>query len=100
MDDLLAKWELLLGAHMPPSIRQVLDQWYRDYGRVHIIKNATLIEVADDFALTEMLAVTSLSKYVLAEISPRLVLVASKAVPDLVAELEGAGYTPRQVRHS
>lgn len=100
MDDLLAKWELLLGAPMPPSIREVLEQWYRDYGRIHIIKNATLIEVADDFALTEMLAVTSLSKYVLAEISPRFVLVASIAMPELVAELERAGYTPRQVRHS
>jgi hypothetical protein len=55
-----------------------------------------MIEFADDYALAEMKAVTSLERYLIAEISPRAVLIPEEIVEFLTAELEKAGYTPRQ----
>jgi predicted ATPase len=43
-----------------------------------------------------MKAVTSLAQLIIAEISPRLVLIPAAAVDSLTAELEKAGYTPQQ----
>ena len=43
-----------------------------------------------------MKAVTSLGQHLIAELSPRLVLIPKVAVEPLTAELEKAGYTPKQ----
>jgi hypothetical protein len=42
-----------------------------------------------------MKAITGLEKALVAELSPRLVLIDRAAVTDLVAQLEKAGYTPK-----
>ena len=63
---------------------------------MRLYKGVTVIEFSDDFALTEMKAATSLNKVLVAELSPRLVLIPKAAVATLIAELEKAGYTPQQ----
>ncbi len=93
--DLVDQWKSSLPVPMPRAVRSQLFQWWQLYGQARIYRNATLIEFGDDYALTEMKAVTGLQKALVAELSPRLVLIDGSAVTDLVAQLEKAGYTPK-----
>ena len=95
VNDLIAEWDVALSVTMPRSVRSQLFQWWKSYGQTRIYRNATLIEFGDDYALTEMKAITGLEKALVAELSPRLVLIDRAAVTDLVAQLEKAGYTPK-----
>jgi hypothetical protein len=57
----------------------------------------TVMELADDMALRELLAGTSLNKYIVHQFSPRLVVVRDEGVDELMNELIKKGYTPRTV---
>jgi hypothetical protein len=81
---------------VPEAVRAQLSDWWEAYGRVRIYENLTVIELGDDYALAEIKTSTSLEKYLVAEISPRLVVVSPQATAPLMAELEKAGYTPKQ----
>lgn len=94
--EIIAEWEELMPQPMPEHIRARLETWWQGYGQVRLYKNVTVIEFNDDYALAEMKAVTSLSQKLIAEISPRLVLIPAEAVGSLTLELEKAGYTPKQ----
>jgi hypothetical protein len=94
--DLADDWERLLPIPMPEAIRAQLAQWWEVYGRIRLYENLTAIELSDDYALSELEASTSLEQHLVAEISPRWVIVNPEAVPTLIAELEKAGYTPKQ----
>ncbi len=96
LSELLDDWEQLMPIPMPETIQVQLTDWWAAYGRARIYENITVIEFGDDYALAEMKAVTSLETHLIAEISPRLVLIPRRAVEPLVAELEKAGYTPKQ----
>ncbi|GIK42702.1 MAG: hypothetical protein BroJett011_65350 [Chloroflexota bacterium] len=94
--DILHDWEQSLALPLPQTLRSQLESWWRAYGQVRIYDDVTVIEFGDDYALTEMKAVTSLGQHLIAELSPRLVLIPKAAVGSLTAELEKAGYTPKQ----
>ena len=96
LDDLLAGWDAVLPGAMPDELRDRLAAWWQGYGRTRVYTDMALVEFADDYALTEMRAVTSLDQVAIAEITPRAVIVPTEAVDQLVAELEAAGYTPRK----
>ena len=96
LDDLLGDWERLLTIPMPNSIQERLAAWWHAYGQVRLYRDLTIIEFSDDHALAEMKAITSLEKYLVAEVSPRLVIIDPEAVESLVVELERAGYMPKQ----
>ncbi len=96
LTDILHDWERFMAVPLPQNIRNQLEAWWRAYGQVRIYQDVTLIEFGDDYTLTEMKAVTSLEQYLIAELSPRLVLIPRTAVEPLTAELEKAGYTPKQ----
>jgi hypothetical protein len=95
LDDILADWERVLRVSVPAQIRDQLTVWWRAYGQVRIYQDVTVVEFEDDLALSEMKAVTSLSKYLIAEVSPRLILISRDAVDPLIVELQRAGYTPK-----
>jgi hypothetical protein len=94
--DILDGWEETLSLPMPNTVRAQLEEWWQAYGRVRIYEGLTVVEFGDEYALAEMKAVTSLAAHVVAEISPRLVIIRREALESLVAELEHAGYTPKQ----
>ena len=94
--EIAAEWEEWLPVAMPAAIQDQLASWWQAYGRVRIYENLTVIEFDDDYALAEMKAVTALEKHIVAEISPRLVIIRPEAVEALTVELERAGYTPKQ----
>lgn len=96
LSEVIEGWEQHLAIPMPETIHSKLSEWWQAYGQVRIYEDVTIIEFGDDYALAEMKAVTSLENYLIAEISPRLVLIPQDAVPFLTAELEKAGYTPKQ----
>ncbi len=96
LDEVLEEWQRLLPIAMPEQVRVQLAAWWAAYGRVRIYRGLTVIEFADDYALAEMKAVTSLARHIVAEVSPRLVIIEAQAADRLVAELERAGYTPRR----
>lgn len=94
--DLLAEWEAHLSKPIPAPIKKRLTAWWEAYGQLRLYQDVTIIEFGDDHALTEMKAVTNLDAVLIAEISPRLVLIPQSAIATLAAELEKAGYTPQQ----
>ena len=96
LSELFADWERLLPVLMPEAIHDQLAAWWDAYGRVRIYEDLTVIEFGDDYALAEMKAVTALEKFLIAEISPHLVIVRQEAVDLLIQALEKAGYTPKQ----
>jgi hypothetical protein len=96
LSEIIEDWENLIPVPMIDAIQTQLTDWWKAYGRIRIYENLSVIEFGDEFALAEMKAVTALEQYIVAEISPRLVLVSPQAVAPLMAELEQAGYTPKQ----
>lgn len=80
---------------MPQAMRTQLEAWWRGYGTLRLYDDVTLIELADDLLLPELLATTSLEKHLLHQLTPRLVAVAASGVDDLVAELTRLGQQPR-----
>jgi hypothetical protein len=72
-----------------------LRTWHRNRGLLHVYENITLIELADDYALQELLASTPLDEYLIHQFSPRLVAIWSDGVDPLLNEMEQRGYTPR-----
>jgi hypothetical protein len=72
-----------------------LRTWEQNRGLLHIYENITLIELADDYALQELLISTSLADYLVFQFSPRVVAIRADGVDALVQDMEKHGYTPR-----
>jgi hypothetical protein len=72
-----------------------LRTWGRNYGQLHVHENLTLLELADEYALQELLVSTSLREHLVYQFSPRLVAIRADTVQELVQEMEKRGYTPR-----
>lgn len=96
LDQMVEGWQKWLGVSMPELIFNKINGWWEAYGRVRLYDNITVIEFSDDYALAEMKATTSLEKHLIAEISPKLIIIQESAISELVSELEKAGYTPKQ----
>ncbi len=84
-----------VGAPLPPRTRAQLEAVEAQFGRFHVYDKLTVLELADDMALRELLAGTSLERYVVHQFSPRLVVVRDEGIPVLAEELIKKGYTPR-----
>ena len=95
LNELQKGWRENLQATIPSPINDRLTHWWQSYGQVRLYEQVSLIELADDYALAELKAVTSLSQHIIAELSPRLVLIPQAAIEPLQAELQKAGYTPK-----
>lgn len=100
LPEFLESWDRELSVPMPEAMRQQLTDWWSSYGHVRLYTDLIVIEFGDDYALSEMKAVTRLDDAIVAEISPRLVIISHSAVDELVAALEAAGYMPKRVDES
>jgi len=97
LSDIVGAWEDQLPIPIPESILAQLTEWWDGYGRLRLYEDLTVIELGDEYALAEMKAITSLDEYLVAEVSPRLVVIPPEAVDHLVQELRAAGHTPQTV---
>jgi hypothetical protein len=82
------------GQPPPASMREAIEGWWAGYGRVRLYDDLTLIELADDYLLPELLRTTSLPASTIHTFSPRLVAVEPAHVEKLIAELTRAGHAP------
>jgi hypothetical protein len=80
---------------VPDPLRSHILDWAEGYGQVHLYEEVTLVEFADDFALPELLASTSLAQHLVYQFSPRLVAIQAEAVEALRDELVRQGHTPQ-----
>jgi hypothetical protein len=83
------------GQPVPAGLAGALRQWWAHFGEVQLYPDVALLELADDFALAELLSSTSLAQYLLYRFSPRVVALRPEGVEALRAELVSRGYTPR-----
>jgi hypothetical protein len=89
--DRLSQW---CGTTVPSSWQERMAAWSENYGKLHVYDAIALIEMADDYALQELLSNTSLRSHLIHQFSPRLVAVCPDAIGDLIQEMEKRGYTP------
>jgi hypothetical protein len=80
---------------LPTATLARIEQAAGRIGRVRVYEDLTLIELADDYALKELLAGTSLKKHLVCQLSPRLAVIKPEAADALAKELVEKGYTPR-----
>ena len=85
------------GAPLPDALRAKMDALANNYGRAHVYEHLTVLELADDFALRELLAGTTFGQFIVHQFSPRLVVVRDENVDAWMSELVKKGYTPRVV---
>jgi hypothetical protein len=83
-----------VNAPLPAKAQEMLANVAARFGKIRVYEGLTVLQLGDDLALRELLASTSLSQRIRYQISPRAVVVDDTAVPELLAELEGRGYTP------
>jgi hypothetical protein len=95
LDQMLKVLQGAAGASLPSTLAASLRKWWQEFGSLHIYDDVALIELADDHILNELLAGTSLSRYLLYRFSPRLVALRPEGVDLLREELVKKGYTPK-----
>lgn len=79
---------------LPEAARATIARWWSSFGQIRLYDTVTLLELADDYLLPELLQTTRLASAIIATLSPRLVAVDSKAVSGLMAEFTRAGHPP------
>ncbi|HEY8745336.1 MAG TPA: helicase-associated domain-containing protein, partial [Chloroflexota bacterium] len=79
---------------LPAILQSTLERWWTGYGQVRLYDDLTLIELADDYLLPELLRTTSLSSAIIYTFSPRLIAVEPAAVERLSGEMARAGHPP------
>jgi hypothetical protein len=91
------EWQQTMPKPMPDSFRRILQDWWTRYAEVRLYDGFALLEVDDELILRELEATTSLSQYIIARVSPCLVLVPEAQVDALMLQIRDKGHTPRQV---
>jgi hypothetical protein len=94
IERLLARIGEWCDAEIPETWHQKMAVWSENYGKLHVYDDITLIELADDYALQELLSNTALQDHVIYQFSPRVVAIRPQAVDALIQEMEKRGYTP------
>ena len=96
-DRLLEALAAAAGRAAPAPLAAALRGWWAHFGDVQLYTDVALLELSDDFALTELLASTSLAQHMLYRFSPRVIALRPEGVEALRAELVERGYTPKVV---
>jgi len=95
VESITATLAKLTGLEVPAAWEERMRAWSQNHGKFHVYDDLTLVELADDYALLELLANTSLREKIVYQFSPRLLAIHPEAVDMLVQEMEKQGYTPR-----
>jgi hypothetical protein len=88
-----------IGQPLPDVWRASIAQWWANFGTLHLYADVAVIELADDYALSELLAGTSLARHLLYRFSPRLIAVRAEGVDELRNDLIRKGYTPKTINN-
>jgi hypothetical protein len=85
------------GIPLPAATLAQIEQAAARIGRLRVYEGLALLELADDYALKELLAGTSLKAHLVCQLSPRLAVLKPEAADALAKELVEKGYTPRVI---
>ena len=94
IDRILASLQHWCNRPLPSMWKDKMHAWSQNYGKLHIYDDISLIELADDYALQEILSSTSLREHLIHQFSSRLVAIRADAIDVLIQEMEKRGYTP------
>ena len=94
-DDIVGELERLTAAMAPDAARNQWLTWWQSYSQTRWYEGLTLIELADDYILQELLTQTDLREHLLFTFGPRLVAVRSDSADAFARQLVRKGYTPR-----
>lgn len=95
---LAAAWMTLLGFAPPDAIQQWWEKWSSRHGRVRIYPGHALLQTRDAETMEELqLALPSLARVIVAEITPTHVLLKREAVDEILADLQRQGHTPKEI---
>jgi hypothetical protein len=83
---------------VPRAALDSLDAWAGGFGGTQIYTGLTVLELADELLLPELLRATGLRAALIDQLSPTLLLIDPARADALWAELVAKGYTPRRVR--
>jgi hypothetical protein len=86
---------LAFGIKIPPEAKKRFSQSASHFGRVRIYDGLTVVQFADDMALRELMASTSLAKHIIYQLSSRAVIIADSGIEPLRLELIAQGHTPK-----
>lgn len=92
--DLVRVLESHAGGSLPDELRATLERWWSGFGTIRLYDDITLIELADDLLLAELLATSTLGSALVHTFSPRLIAVDPTMVDGILADLTRFGHTP------
>jgi hypothetical protein len=93
--EILAELERLSPSPAPDKVREQWLEWWRSYSQTRWYEGLTLVELADDYILQELLTQTDLRDHLLFTFGPRLVVVRPDSADAFARQLVKKGYTPR-----
>ncbi|MCW1967949.1 MAG: helicase-associated domain-containing protein [Anaerolineae bacterium] len=88
-----AQFKIDISAAAKTRFEQIAER----YGQVRIYDGATVLQVADEITLRELLASTSLANFVIYQLSPRALVIDVAGVDELMREMSTQGHTPKLV---
>lgn len=94
-DDVVDELKRMSGAPAPDTVCGQWLAWWESYAQIRWYEGLTLIELADDYILQELLAQTDLREHLLFTFGPRLVAVRPDSADAFSRQLVKKGYTPR-----
>jgi hypothetical protein len=79
----------------PAAWKRAIEEWYQNYGQLHLYEDIALLELADEYVLQELMLNVPLREKIRYQFSPQLVAIHPDTIDELIQEMEKRGYTPR-----
>jgi hypothetical protein len=88
---IVATLEAAAGTPLPQNVRHTIADWSREYERVHLYRDAAILEAPDAATLDRWLADPALAAGLPRRLTPTVALVRPQAVNDVATILDGRG---------
>lgn len=83
--------EAAAAANLPQNVRHTLGDWSREYERIHLYRDATILEAPDAATLDGWLADERIAPFLVRRLAPTVALVRAAEITMLSTQLEGQG---------
>ena len=87
-------------AGLPQNVRHTLGDWVREYERVHVYRDATILEAPDDATLDRWLADPQLAPALVRRLTPTVALMRPADAEAIATRLEGRGIEARVINYA
>lgn len=87
-EQIVATLEGAAAAPLPQNVRQTITDWAREFERVHLLRDAAILEAPDEATLNRWLADPTIAAGVTRQLTPTIALLGGKATNTVAAALE------------